>query len=77
MHAIAERAGVRGTLHFLDVPDDVCRARLKSRNAAGTHEYAATDAEFDEITSYFTAPTADEGFDIIAYRGGDRHASTM
>jgi predicted kinase len=74
MRGLAERGRVRGILHFLDVPDDVCRARLKSRNAAGTHEYAATDAEFDEITSYFTAPTAAEGFDIIVYREGDRHA---
>ncbi len=65
--SLFEHAGADHRLHFLDVPDDVCRARLRERNAAGTHEYAASDAEFDLITSYFVPPTAQEGFETILH----------
>ena len=37
MRGIADRAGARHQLHYMDVPDDVCRARLRQRNQAGTH----------------------------------------
>ena len=41
---------------FVDVTDDVCKQRLHQRNASGSHEFTVSD-EFDEITSYFVAPT--------------------
>jgi len=62
MRGLFERAGARHRLHFLDVADDICKARLRARNAAGTHAFNATDAEFDLFTSYFVPPSADEGF---------------
>jgi predicted kinase len=68
MRSVFERAGVRHQLHFLDVPDDVCKARLRARNAAGTHAFTATDAEFDLFTSYFVPPSTEEGFVIETYR---------
>ncbi len=55
-------------LHFIDVPDAVCKTRLRQRNAAGTHEFTVSDAEFDEITGYLVPPSADEGFEMIVYR---------
>jgi hypothetical protein len=55
-------------LHWLDVPDEICRARLRVRNAAGEHEFAATDAQFDQITAYFVPPTAGEGLQIVVHR---------
>ncbi len=67
MREIIERSGARNVLHVLDVPDDVCRARLRARNAAGRHDFAASDAEFDAITAYFTPPTEDEGFNIVVH----------
>lgn len=60
MRGIAERAGARHQLHYLDVPDEVCRERLRRRNKAGSHEFAASEAEFDAITAYFVAPTEAE-----------------
>lgn len=30
--------------------------RLRERNAAGTHDFAASEAEFEQVTSYFTPP---------------------
>lgn len=68
MRGLFEAAGCAHRLHFLDVPDEVCRARLHARNAAGTHEFAATDADFDLITSRFVPPQPEEGFEVIVYR---------
>jgi hypothetical protein len=67
MQRIYIDAGADHRLHFLDVPDEVCRARLHARNAGGSHEYAASDAEFDEITRYFRPPSPEEGFTTIVY----------
>jgi predicted kinase len=68
MRGVFEAAGAAHRLHFLDVTDDICKQRLRRRNAAGTHEFTVSDAEFDEITSYFVAPTVAEGFETTVYR---------
>ncbi|MBS0549909.1 MAG: ATP-binding protein [Proteobacteria bacterium] len=68
MRGLIDQAGVAHRLHYLDVPDDVCKQRLRARNAAGTHEYAASDAEFDLFTSYFVPPAPEEGFDVVVHR---------
>jgi len=64
---IFEKAGVAHRLHFLDVPDEVCIARLRARNLSGEHPFETTDAEFDQITSHFVAPTAEEGYNVVRY----------
>jgi predicted kinase len=64
MRGLADAAGITATLHFLDLPDELCRARLRARNATGTHAYQASDAEFDQFTAHFVPPQADEGFTI-------------
>lgn len=68
MRTLFEEAGVAHRLHYLDVADDVCRARLRARNAVGTHDFTVTDAQFALFTQYFVAPTPDEGFDLIVHR---------
>ena len=68
MKGIYEAAGADHQLHFLDMPDDTCRDRLRERNASGSHDFAATDEQFDLITSYFEVPGEDEGFEIITHR---------
>jgi len=75
MRGIFESAGAAHRLHVLDVPDEICRVRLHQRNAAGTHEFAATDAEFDIITSYFVPPSETEGFETVVYRQGQERAT--
>ncbi|MRT58586.1 AAA family ATPase [Enterobacteriaceae bacterium RIT693] len=67
MKTLIDQAGVDNRLHYLDVPDDVCRERLRARNSSGTHDFAATDAQFDLITRYFVAPDESEGFTIIRH----------
>lgn len=64
---IFEKAGATHRLHYLDVPDQVCKARLRARNLSGEHPFETTDAEFDQITSHFVAPTVEEGYHIVRY----------
>lgn len=64
--AVAEAAGARILLHWIDVPDEICRTRLGQRNAEGEHEFAGvTDEQFDLITSYFQPPEESEGLIIV------------
>jgi len=67
MRAIFENAGALHCLHLLDVPDAICKTRLRQRNSDGTHDFAASDAEFDLITSHFVLPVPEEGFTILVH----------
>ena len=59
------REGVAHELHVLDLPDSICKARLRQRNTSGEHQYQVDDATYDLFMSYFVLPTADEGFNVI------------
>jgi predicted kinase len=65
---IFKQAGAAHRLHYLDVSDEVCKARLRARNAAGEHAFETSEQAFEQITRHFVAPTADEGFDIVLHR---------
>jgi predicted kinase len=69
LREVFETAGVAHQMHFLDVSDDICKQRLRARNAVGDHAFEASDAEFDLFTSYFVPPSADEEFNIIRHEG--------
>lgn len=64
---VFEKAGAAHCLHFLDVPDAVCKARLRARNLSGEHPFETTDAEFDQITRHFVVPTAEEGYQVVRH----------
>jgi predicted kinase len=67
---VAEGAGARLVLHWLDVPDAVCLARLRARNAAGVHAFAGvSEAQFDLITRRFEPPDEAEGFALVREPG--------
>lgn len=68
MRSLFEGAGADHQLHYLDVPDEVCKARLRARNAEGTHAFETSDAQFDLITGYFEAPTPAEGFNLVHHQ---------
>jgi predicted kinase len=70
MREIVERSGADHTLHFLDVTNEECKARLRRRNESGQHEFTVSDEEFDQITSHFVPPMPDEGFKVVTYKGG-------
>lgn len=64
-------ANVAHELHFIDVPDDICKRQLHQRSAhlpAGSAW--TTEAEFDAITAYFQAPAEDECFNVIRHVRG-------
>ncbi len=67
MRQLVEDAEVAHELHHLDVPDDVCLTRLHQRNAAGTHQFTVTDAQFRAFARHFTPPSVDEGFNIVVH----------
>lgn len=67
MRELVEAGQAANRLHYLDVPDDVCKARLRARNARGDHPFSVTDEEFDQLARHFVAPTEDEGFDIVRH----------
>ena len=51
------------------MPDEVCLARLRARNAGGAHPFAATEEQFRRITAHFAPPSPEEGFNIVTHRG--------
>lgn len=67
MQDIYQTADVSHELHFLDMPDDLCKARLRARNASGDHAFTPSEEEFDHITRFFVPPTAEEGFTLIRH----------
>lgn len=68
MRTLFEEAGCAHRLHYLDVANEVCKARLHQRNEAGEHEFNASDEDFVIFTSFFVAPSPDEAFEIVQYR---------
>jgi predicted kinase len=63
-----ERANAHHELHFIDVPDALCRTQLRDRSRHLPESAAWTsDAEFDAITKFFQPPAADEGFNVIRH----------
>ena len=68
MKSIVDASGCAHELHFLDVPDQVCKERLRRRNEAGTHAYESSETDFDLFTSYFVPPDPSEGFNIIVHK---------
>jgi predicted kinase len=62
---IAGEAEAPHILHMLDVPDEICKARLKARNAAGEHEYVVSDEVFDTIRSRIQPPREEEGLNVV------------
>ncbi|WP_339450892.1 AAA family ATPase [Pseudomonas sp. JAI120] len=65
---LAQAAEVPHRLHYLELDDATCRARLRARNARGDHDFAATDAEFELITQHFCVPSEEEGLVIEVHR---------
>jgi len=67
MHRLVNETKCRHTLHFLNMPDDICRDRLRQRNASGLHPFTVSDEHFEAITRHFVPPAASEGFCVKEY----------
>jgi hypothetical protein len=67
MRSLITQAKVAHELHLLDVPDTICKQRLRQRNADGEHPYQVSEATYDLFTSYFVPPGPDEGFNVVVH----------
>ena len=67
MRSIISMANVAHELHVLNLPDSICKARLRQRNTSGEHPYQVDEATYDLFMSHFVLPTADEGFNVIVH----------
>lgn len=74
LRSLADQAGVPHILHYLDVPDEVCKTRLRERNRGGHHDFTVSDEQFDLITGHFKPPSADEKFNVVVYPFHDKQA---
>lgn len=54
-------------LHVPVVPDELCLARLRARNAAGGHPFAVREARFHQFSSHFAAPSPDKGLNLVVH----------
>lgn len=67
MMSLITGSGADHQLHYLNVPEEVCKARLRARNQAGTHHFSVTDEQFELISRHFVAPEPEEGFHVIRH----------
>jgi len=68
IRSLITQSGAAHELHLLDIPDAICRQRLRERNAGGEHPFQVSEAEYDLFTSYFAAPGPSEGFNVVVHR---------
>lgn len=67
MRSLIGQSGAAHELHLLDVPDTICKQRLRQRNAAGEHLLQVSEAEYDLFTSYLAPPGPSEGFNLVVH----------
>ena len=67
MRSLITQADVAHELHVLDVPDTICKQRLRDRNAGGAHPFQVSEADYDLFTSYFVPPGPGEGFNVVVH----------
>jgi predicted kinase len=67
MRSLIAQADVAHELHLLDIPDTICKQRLRERNAAGKHPFQVTEADYDLFTSYFVPPAPREDFNVVIH----------
>ena len=63
-------AGADHMLHVIAASDQLCKARIRLRNEtkqAGIYFGTVTEAQFDEVTRHFVAPSPLEGFKLTTY----------
>src|SRR5450830_186746 len=65
--ALATRVQCDHRLHYLDVSDTVCKARLRRRNEACEHPFQTTEEQFDYISSFFCPPNSAENLDVVLH----------
>lgn len=68
MQGILAQTKAAHMLHVLDVSDEICIKRLHARNATGDHPFAATEAQFLQLSKHFHLPEPAEGFETVIHK---------
>jgi predicted kinase len=68
MRSLFEQANVAHELHYLEVPDAVCKQRLKQRNDDPAFPFDVSEEKYDLVTSYIVPPNPGEGFNVILHK---------
>jgi predicted kinase len=68
MRLLIEQANVTHELHYLEVPDSVCKERLKRRNDDPAFPFDVSEEKYDLVTSYIVPPGPEEGFNVILHK---------
>jgi predicted kinase len=77
MRSLINEANVAHELHFLDVPDAICKDRLRQRNISGEHPYEVDEPTYDLFMTHFIPPTSDERFNVIIHAHRDDDSMTQ
>jgi len=70
VRSIFENAGADHVLHTIVASDELCKARLRSRNETkpeGLYYGFVSEERFDEVTRYFVPPSDQEKFNVSYY----------
>ena len=70
MRSLFEAAQARHELHYIELPDDVCKARLRERNHAkpeGVYWGHVPESLFDPVARMIVPPVEAEGFNVIRH----------
>jgi predicted kinase len=68
--SLFEAAPAHHELHWIEVPDALCRARLRARNEtkpAGFYFGHVPEAMFDPVNQWVTPPSETEGFNVVRH----------
>lgn len=70
VRSIFESVDADHVLHCIVSSDELCKARLRLRNATkaeGLYYGLITEDRFDEVTRYFVPPSGQENFHMVYY----------
>jgi predicted kinase len=67
MRSLIAQADAAHELHLLDIPDTICKRRLRERNARGEHPFVVNEAQYELFTSHFVPPQPNEGFNVVVH----------
>lgn len=68
--AVGKTSNAHVRVHYLDVPNEVLRARIMERNAAlPEYNFLINPGLLDAFRQIFEVPGADEGAELVHYRG--------
>lgn len=64
---LVESSGAKHQLHYLNVPDAMCRQQLGQRRATNGGDPLQDEATFDALLAHFVPPTPEEQFSVVLH----------